>query len=596
MSRARVVVLFVACASVVTGVMAWLTAVARELEQAQRQSREQAALEESVRLALWRMESLLAPFVAQEGSRPHYAYAPRLGSTPDRASRAPMAASFAPEASPYVRLHFQWDASGRLCSPLLPPAAWRVRDAEAQRLYRETGERLRALRGIATRPALLAHVKDEWLHSERPWPAVRTAAAPTPSASPTPQPPTQPAQAEQPAQRIVQAEQQQQAMLNTIEWQARASNVSSMRVVPGPVRPSLEPPPVKVGVLQPLWFGSELILVRRVRIGREELAQGCWLDWRATCAWLLASIRDLLPEARLEPARDGDTDQGRRLVALPIRLVPGRPAVEPQAVPSALRLPLIGAWVFAGLALASAGTLLWGLATLSERRAAFVSAVTHELRTPLTTFRMYADMLAEGMVQSEDEKRHYIATLQSEAERQSHLVENVLAYSRLERGRYAAARTELRIGELLADLVPRLAAHARRSDMILVRSTQADCDVASVDVDREAVERILFNLVDNACKYASRAVDRRIHLECHVGGRTVTMLLFDHGPGLSKKERRRLFRPFEKSSRDAANSAPGVGLGLALSRRLARALGGDLRLEQSTEGARFCLQLPAKSA
>ncbi len=71
----------------------------------------------------------------------------------------------------------------------------------------------------------------------------------------------------------------------------------------------------------------------------------------------------------------------------------------------------------------------------------------------------------------------------------------------------------------------------------------------------------------------------------------------DHGPGIDAREARRLFRPFHKSARDAAQSAPGVGLGLALSRRLARAIGGDLRaVRTGAGGAAFCLRLPILSA
>ena len=96
-----------------------------------------------------------------------------------------------------------------------------------------------------------------------------------------------------------------------------------------------------------------------------------------------------------------------------------------------------GAVLFAVLA---AAVLLHGVMTLSERRAAFVSSVTHELRTPLTTFRMYAEMLARGMVPDAERRQEYYETLQSESERLTLLVENVLAYARLERGRKPQAQ------------------------------------------------------------------------------------------------------------------------------------------------------------
>jgi signal transduction histidine kinase len=206
---------------------------------------------------------------------------------------------------------------------------------------------------------------------------------------------------------------------------------------------------------------------------------------------------------------------------------------------------------------------------------------------------MYSDMLREGMVASEEQRREYLTTLSREAERQSHLVENVLAYSRLERGRYAGPSEEVTLEELHARVSESLAAHAQHSGMTLVTSIPPGIGQVGLKVDRSAVERILFNLVDNACKYARAASDRRIHLEAGSDDRVVRLTVCDHGPGIEAGEARRLFRPFHKSARDAAQSAPGVGLGLALSRRLARALGGDLHvLRDRPDGAAFCLRLP----
>jgi K+-sensing histidine kinase KdpD len=108
------------------------------------------------------------------------------------------------------------------------------------------------------------------------------------------------------------------------------------------------------------------------------------------------------------------------------------------------------------------------------------------------------------------------------------------------------------------------------------------------------VEQILFNLIDNCCKYAGlTAIEKVIHLQVRAGAAGVEFRIRDHGPGISARTARGLFRPFSKSAQEAAQSAPGIGLGLALSRRLARALGGDLRWEPAGEaGACFVLLLP----
>src|ERR1043165_39773 len=97
-------------------------------------------------------------------------------------------------------------------------------------------------------------------------------------------------------------------------------------------------------------------------------------------------------------------------------------------------MPLMAAWACIELTIVATAVTLRGIVSLSERRGAFVSAVTHELRTPLTTFKMYSEMLASDMVRDAQKRRQYLETLCSEANRLSHLVENVLAYARLERG------------------------------------------------------------------------------------------------------------------------------------------------------------------
>src|SRR5207244_3898258 len=108
--------------------------------------------------------------------------------------------------------------------------------------------------------------------------------------------------------------------------------------------------------------------------------------------------------------------------------------------------------------------LLAGAVSLSERRAVFVSAVTHELRTPLTTFRTYTEMLARGMV-AESSRASYLDTLCREAERLAHLTENVLFYSRLERGRGGAPNEVVDIGDVVARVEGRLAARVAEAGM-----------------------------------------------------------------------------------------------------------------------------------
>jgi signal transduction histidine kinase len=244
------------------------------------------------------------------------------------------------------------------------------------------------------------------------------------------------------------------------------------------------------------------------------------------------------------------------------------------------------------LAAAAVAILLQGVVSLSERRGAFVSAVTHELRTPLTTFRMYSEMLAENMVPNHESRQRYLDTLRVEADRLFHLVENVLAYARLERGRHGRVRQATTLSAIIEHCQHRFADRAEQAGMKLVIEPPPDAAPIELTTDPAAVEQILFNLIDNACKYAAGASDPRIHLEFGREGRYAVLTVRDHGPGIDAKAARRLFHPFSKSVHAAACSAPGVGLGLALSRRLARQLGGRLEWQESADGATFALYLP----
>jgi signal transduction histidine kinase len=206
---------------------------------------------------------------------------------------------------------------------------------------------------------------------------------------------------------------------------------------------------------------------------------------------------------------------------------------------------------------------------------------------------MYTEMLSEGMIQDEGKKKRYLDTLRKEAIRLGHLVENVLSYARIERGRARAVPETILVQDMIHRFEERLRDRATQVDMTVSLELDAEGGAAPIHVDSSAVEQILFNLVDNACKYASGATDRRIHVRARRGGKGVEIIVSDHGPGIRGETRKTLFSPFSKSAHEAANSAPGVGLGLALSRRLARSMKGDLRYQDAPGGgSEFVVSYP----
>ncbi len=614
---------FALCAAVVFAALGWISLAVLRLDEAEAESRRQAArawgqvammrhqaaVDENTRLALWRMDTALAPILAQESARPVWAY--RAFVPADRAGGASGGGKAArderlipspllSQTGPYTLVYFQVEPDGTLNSPRLPTgdqASLAVPKYLSAASVAATQRQLESLRGVLTN-------RTNWgrLPESRAAPVEVVALAPP-----------------EPQQRFAgqqQAESQlaQQASRGVVEYNLRTQRITqntaaivqgfnTLDMADGIPLASME---VEGGLMTPLWLDGRLVLARRVRWEDRQCIQGCVLDWEAMRPTLLASIGDLLPKAELRPlAAVRPETEAVRLAALPLELVPG--PIEVPALPadidparfertengtiSPARLTLLLAWTGVILAAAAIAALLWGVLRLSARRAAFVSAVTHELRTPLTTFHLYTEMLAEGMVRDPEQQRTYLETLRLEASRLTHLVENVLAYARLERGRRPGRVETVTLGQLIDQARPQLADRAARAGMELVVEAEEADRAAAVRANPSAVEQILLNLVDNAAKYAAAATDRQIHVTLSAGGRP-ELRVRDHGPGVANGAERRLFQLFAKSARDAAHSAPGVGLGLALSRRLARDMGARLRLDRGvSDGACFVLTL-----
>lgn len=361
----------------------------------------------------------------------------------------------------------------------------------------------------------------------------------------------------------------------------------------------VRPPLVKSPMPAPR--DPELLLVRRVTLHDQELHQGLWMDWPVLRSRLLASASDLLPNATIEPIAESDIPQrrpdevGRLLATIPARLTPGPTPAIPNPLWTPRRATLLLSW----LALLGAGTavfmVLRASMALSERRGRFVSTVTHELRTPLTTFCMYSQMLADGMVTDEQARRDYLTTLKTESRRLARVVEDVLDYARLSRPKPKARHAPSPASQLLAHCLPELQRRAERGGMTLLTEIDA-LDTCSIAADPRPVERILLNLVDNACKYAT-GPDRRLHLTARCDGSRLRIQVADHGPGIPTLDAARVFEPFERGRSAEHQSEPGLGLGLSLSRGLAHELGGDLSVVSNPEfGAVFELTLPTTAA
>lgn len=572
--------IFAVGVALAAGVMAWVSVMLLELERAHVQSTARAIADEATRAAMWQFESELSPLVADQASRPYFHYA---SFYPAEGAYDAMYRVFdrdeALYPSPLIRLdpglillHFQIAPGGRVSSPQVPSGRFRrvalergyvaapeVQHAQAALLKLEQAlSREQLLASLPTRTRGAAeHLSPEMVFADEGWEARQ---------------PLQQGEYQQRSQATKQAASQLQG-----NW---TRNTPDAALSTG----------VREGPMTALWAGETLMLARRISISGEDYVQGCLLDWPAIHARLREVAVGVMPGAHFRPAPlDAsilEAPHVHRLASLPIEVLPAEPAAAVSAGISPIRAALYAAWACMAAVALSLAFVLGRTLSLSARREEFVSAVTHELRTPLTTFRMFTELLQSGRVKDESDRNDYYRTLHGEALRLSHLVENVLAYARLENRDNADRLESMPLSRLVERAAQRLIQRTEQAGTLL---EVAPCPDVSVRADPVAVEQILFNLVDNACKHGAGPVA----IACETTGGKARISVSDNGPGIRKGDAARLFKPFRKSALQAANSAPGVGLGLALSRRLARAMGGELSLDTTNkEGSCFLLKLP----
>jgi len=570
---------FGACAGVVVAALGWITYVSLDLEAREREARGQARFQETLRLALWRMDSALSPVIAREAARPYFHYAPfyaeelafnaALASVEQgkRLIPSPLLA----ERSEHFRIHFQIAPDGSFSSPQAPVG---IQCDVAVGNDVCTPAQIDSAKGLLQAAAALVRRERVLAEIER--------ASPEGFADRQGD--------ENWSQETVQEFNVRQQAASRVRSSAQASKL--LKGGPSPAES------VEQGALVPIWLHNgdapspELFLCRVVQIGKRKTVQGIWMDWEKAQDLALGEVRDLLPQAALLPAFGLESPPIDRLLAtIPAVLVPGAAPQGAAAFFTPARAVLALAWAACLGAALAAGAALRAALDLGERRGQFVSAVTHELRTPLTTFRLYSQMLADGMVKDEKARGEYLATLKDESERLSRVVENVLLYARVESGR--KARGEVREAEdLLAGISPRLEQLARDAGMSLSVDGE-DLRGAVLEVDPQALEQILQNLVDNSAKYARGSDDPTIRLTARASGSCVEILVRDHGPGIPEGDRSRVFAPFHRGNREVEIAAAGLGLGLSLSRGLARQWGGELELVSTGgDGAAFRLTLP----
>ncbi len=317
---------------------------------------------------------------------------------------------------------------------------------------------------------------------------------------------------------------------------------------------------------------------------------------------LIAGVRPTGPEARPGGRFFYEGPFGKALYRWRIQMVPQN-AEEFQAQwerTKSVRRVLI---VLATIIIVVGLVLVW-LAILTERRASrmksdFIANVSHELKTPLSLIRMFGEMVATGRHKGEEAAREYGGIITRESERLSHLIDNVLDFSRLERGKASYHFAEGNLADVVERALDVSRYRLEREKMKLVVDIAQDLPV--VRMDENEMTLVVLNLVDNAIKHA--ADGGKVHVSVSRAPGFVMLGVRDFGPGIARDEHPRVFERFYRSQSTREKNVRGSGIGLALVKHIAEAHGGRVTVQSpvidtpdNVQGSLFKVFIPAPVA
>jgi signal transduction histidine kinase len=251
----------------------------------------------------------------------------------------------------------------------------------------------------------------------------------------------------------------------------------------------------------------------------------------------------------------------------------------------------LGLWATAITAGLDRVMLTERISALEQSKSQFLNLASHELRGPITVIRGYLSMAESGSLgKLSGEMQQVLPLLISRADEMNALVEQMIEAARLEEGRLELHPEQTDLREIARRALEHVRPLADSKHQLVIDSPAEQVNVL-VDADRVAT--IVSNLLSNAIKYSPAGGEVRCSV--YRESRMAKVRVSDRGVGIASRDLPRLFTRFGRINNKATNHIPGTGLGLYLSRELARMHGGDLTVESVPgEGSTFTLAVPAK--
>jgi signal transduction histidine kinase len=229
----------------------------------------------------------------------------------------------------------------------------------------------------------------------------------------------------------------------------------------------------------------------------------------------------------------------------------------------------------------------------NRAKAAFLASMSHELRTPLQAALGFAQLVRSGVYgKVNDQQSEVLGRVERSQTHLSRLIDDILDFARLEAGRVRIEPKPVPVADVLADLGPLVEPQAAKKNIEL--SLLPPAPSLAVMADRQRLQQILVNLVGNAVKFTPE--NGTIRVGAQKDGTMASVFIQDTGMGIPADRLQAIFEPFVQVEDSLTRTASGAGLGLAISRDLARAMGGDLQvLSELGKGSTFTLVLPLAS-
>jgi signal transduction histidine kinase len=220
-------------------------------------------------------------------------------------------------------------------------------------------------------------------------------------------------------------------------------------------------------------------------------------------------------------------------------------------------------------------------------RRSLIAAVSHDLRTPITALRLLADAIDDEVVGAE-KRREYLARIGTHVRALGALIDDLFELTRLESGDLTWTMERVRVDTLLHETIEAMRPAAEAEEVTV--TAELDASIVAAHGNPEKLQRVLFNLIQNAIRHTPPDGSVTVRAESVGGG--IEIEVADTGSGIDGEHRTRVFEPFYRA--DGARSDGGAGLGLAVSRAIVEAHGGTIWLEDAPVGARVRFRLPSE--